>query len=142
VGYISVALGLAGLGAAQGFWPVAAAALVVGFFAIGGQLVLYTLAPARYPTLSRATGVGAAISFGRLGGISGPLAAGKLMALGMAPAGVLLAATPCALIAGAAALAVTFRPRSSASYITGATFDVGDGSSLGDAPADPLDAEL
>jgi AAHS family 3-hydroxyphenylpropionic acid transporter len=85
----------------------------VGFFAIGGQLVLYTLGPAYYPTLSRATGVGAAVSFGRLGGIAGPLAAGKLLALGLAPAGVLLAATPCAVIAGAAALGVALRPRTS-----------------------------
>ena len=113
VSYVCIALGLVGLGAAQGFWPVVAAGIVVGFFAIGGQLVLYTLAPNYYPTLSRATGVGAAVSFGRLGGISGPLAAGQLLALGLAPAGVLLAATPCALVAGVAALGVAFRPRSS-----------------------------
>lgn len=110
VSYVAIALALAGLGAAQGFWPVVAAGVVVGFFAIGGQLVLYTLAPAYYPTLGRATGVGAAVSFGRLGGIAGPLAAGKLLALGLAPAAVLLAATPCALLAGAAALGVAFRP--------------------------------
>jgi len=108
--YVAIALSLAGLGAAQGFWPVVGAGILVGFFAIGGQLVLYTLAPAHYPTLSRATGVGAAVSFGRLGGIAGPLAAGKLLALGLAPAMVLLAATPCALLAGAAALGVAFRP--------------------------------
>jgi AAHS family 3-hydroxyphenylpropionic acid transporter len=110
VSYVAVALSLAGLGAAQGFWPVVVAGVVVGFFAIGGQLVLYTLAPAFYPTLGRATGVGAAVSFGRLGGIAGPLAAGKLLALGLAPATVLLAATPCALLAGLAAMGVAFRP--------------------------------
>ena len=109
--YVAIAAGLVGLGAAQGFWPVVGAGIVVGFFAIGGQLVLYTLAPGYYPTLVRATGVGAAVSFGRLGGIAGPLAAGKLLALGMAPAGVLLAATPCALIAGVAALGVVLRRR-------------------------------
>lgn len=112
VGYAAIALSLAALGAAQGFWPVVAAGVVVGFFAIGGQLVLYTLAPAYYPTLGRATGVGAAVSFGRLGGIAGPLAAGKLLGLGLAPAAVLLAATPCAVLAGAAALAVVLRPTS------------------------------
>lgn len=108
--YVAIALSLAALGAAQGFWPVVAAGIVVGFFAIGGQLVLYTLAPAYYPTLGRATGVGAAVSFGRLGGIAGPLAAGKLLALGLAPAAVLLAATPCALLAGLAAIGVALRP--------------------------------
>ena len=113
VSYAAIALSLAGLGAAQGFWPVVGAGIVMGFFAIGGQLVLYTLAPAHYPTLGRATGVGAAVSFGRLGGIAGPLAAGKLLALGLTPAAVLLAATPCALLAGVAALGVALRPPAS-----------------------------
>lgn len=111
VTYVAIAAGLFALGAAQGFWPVVAAGVVIGFFAIGGQLVLYTLAPGCYPTLIRATGVGAAVSFGRLGGIAGPLAAGKLLALGIAPAGVLLAATPCAVLAGAAALGVALKRR-------------------------------
>jgi AAHS family 3-hydroxyphenylpropionic acid transporter len=109
VTYLGIAVSLFGLGAAQGYWPVVAVGVVMGFFAIGGQLVLYTVAPTYYPTLIRATGVGSAISFGRLGGIAGPLAAGKLLAIGMAPAGVLLAATPCALLAGAAALGLAFR---------------------------------
>lgn len=114
VTYLAIAAGLIGMAQAQGFLPVAIAGVVVGFFAIGGQLVLYTLAPVFYPTLVRATGVGAAVSFGRLGAVSGPLVAGKLLALGMAPATVLLAATPCAVLAGAAALAVTFRPNAEA----------------------------
>jgi AAHS family 3-hydroxyphenylpropionic acid transporter len=108
VTYIAIAVGLWGLGVAQGFWPVVLVGILVGFFAIGGQLVLYTLAPRYYPTLMRATGVGAAVSFGRLGGISGPLIAGKLLSIGMAPAAVLLAATPCAVIAGFAATWLAF----------------------------------
>jgi AAHS family 3-hydroxyphenylpropionic acid transporter len=111
VTYAAIAAALFGLGAVQGFWPVVAVGVVVGFFAIGGQLVPYTLAPVYYPILIRATGVGAAVSFGRLGGIAGPLAAGKLLALGMALAGVLLAATSCALIAGLAALGVALSRR-------------------------------
>ena len=108
VTYVAVIAGLWGMGAARGFWPAATVGIVVGFFAIGGQLVLYTLAPGYYPTLVRATGVGSAVSFGRLGGIAGPLAAGKLLALGLAPAAVLLTATPCAALAGLAAVALTF----------------------------------
>ena len=104
VGYLAMAASLWALGAAQGFWPVVGAGIVTGFFVIGGQLVLYAMSPALYPTLVRATGVGSAVSFGRLGGIGGPLAAGQLLGLGMTPAAVLLAASPCALIAGAAAL--------------------------------------
>ena len=108
VTYLAIVAGLWGLGVTQGFWPVAMVGIVVGFFAIGGQLVLYTLAPGYYPTLVRATGVGSAVSFGRLGGIAGPLAAGKLLAIGLAPAAVLLAATPCAALAGLAAVGLTF----------------------------------
>ncbi len=111
VTYGAIVASLYGLGAVEGFGPVAVMGVVVGFFAIGGQLVLYTLAPAYYPTLARATGVGAAVSVGRLGGIAGPLAAGKLLVLGVAPAGVLLAATPCAVIAGVAALAIVLTSR-------------------------------
>lgn len=109
VAYVTIAGGLVALGAAQAFWSVVAAGIVIGFFAIGGQLVLYTLAPSYYPTLIRATGVGSAVAVGRLGGIAGPFAAGKLLAMGIAPAGVLLAATPFSLIAGMAAIAVVFR---------------------------------
>jgi hypothetical protein len=36
------------------------------------------------------------------------LAAGKLLALGLAPAAVLLAATPCVALAGLAAVGLTF----------------------------------
>jgi AAHS family 3-hydroxyphenylpropionic acid transporter len=100
--YLAITASLFGLAIAQGFWPVVAAGVIVGFFAIGGQLILYAIAPAYYATLMRATGVGAAISFGRLGAVGGPLAAGLLLAGGVTPAGVLLIAAPCALLAGAA----------------------------------------
>jgi AAHS family 3-hydroxyphenylpropionic acid transporter len=101
--YAMIAASLVAMATTTGFWPVAVAGIFVGFFAIGGQLVLYTIAPAQYPTIVRATGVGAAVAVGRLGAISGPLAAGALLGAGVAPGGVLLAATPCVLIAGIAA---------------------------------------
>ncbi|WP_244624671.1 MFS transporter [Sphingomonas sp. So64.6b] len=110
VTYVGIVAGLFGLAMAQSFWPVVAIGIAVGFFVIGGQLILYTLAPSYYPILVRATGTGAAVSVGRLGGIFGPLAAGKLMAIGLAPAGVLIAAVPCALLAGLAAVSLTLRP--------------------------------
>ena len=109
--YAGMVAGLLGLAAAQGFWPVVGVGIAVGFFVIGGQLILYTLAPSYYPILVRATGTGAAVSVGRLGGIFGPLAAGSLMAMGIAPAGVLVAAVPFALAAGLAAVGLSLRPR-------------------------------
>ncbi|WP_326523633.1 MFS transporter [Sphingomonas sp.] len=109
--YAITAIGLWALGALQGLVPVVIAGIVVGFFAIGGQFLLYGLAPGFYPVLGRATGVGAAVSVGRLGAISGPLAAGALLAAGLSPALVLICAMPCALIGGAAALALATRSR-------------------------------
>lgn len=107
--YALIAAALCGLAAASGFGPVAAAGVILGFFAIGGQLVLYTVAPAYYPVLIRATGVGAAVAVGRFGAIAGPLTAGGLLAAGVAPAGILLAAVPGVVVAGAAAAALLLR---------------------------------
>lgn len=107
--YAITAIGLWALGALQGLVPVIIAGIFVGFFAIGGQFLLYGLAPGFYPVLGRATGVGAAVSVGRLGAISGPLAAGALLAAGLSPAMVLICAMPCAVIGGAAALGLAAR---------------------------------
>src|SRR3546814_8300262 len=62
------------------------------------------MAPSVYPTLSRSTGVGAAVAFGRMGAIAGPLIAGHLLAIGLSPAAVLIAAIPCVVLAGMCAL--------------------------------------
>lgn len=104
VTYLAVAISLWALGVIDGLTATIVAGVVVGFFAIGGQFVLYGIAPAVYPTLSRSTGVGAAVAFGRIGAIAGPLAAGHLLSVGFAPASVLAAAVPCVIIAGCSAL--------------------------------------
>ena len=111
VTYALMIAGLAAMAVAQGFAPVAAAGVLVGFFAVGGQLVLYAAAPAFYPVLARARGVGAAVGVGRLGAVAGPLATGALLAAGLTATGVLLAATPVAAAAGVAALALAARAR-------------------------------
>jgi AAHS family 3-hydroxyphenylpropionic acid transporter len=101
------AAGLASMATLTGLWPMLLAGIVTGFFVIGGQLVLYTLAPDIYPSRIRASGTGAAVSFGRLGGIAGPLLAGQLLAAGLSSGGVLLSAIPCALVAALAAAIAT-----------------------------------
>jgi AAHS family 3-hydroxyphenylpropionic acid transporter len=101
------AVGLASMATLTGLWPMLFAGIVTGFFVIGGQLVLYTLAPDIYPSRIRASGTGAAVSFGRLGGIAGPLLAGQLLAAGLSSGGVLLSAIPCALVAALAAAIAT-----------------------------------
>lgn len=102
--YLAVAISLWALGVIDGLTATIVAGVIVGFFAIGGQFVLYGIAPAVYPTLSRSTGVGAAVAFGRIGAIAGPLAAGHFLSIGFAPASVLAAAIPCVIIAGCSAL--------------------------------------
>ncbi|MCX9150112.1 3-(3-hydroxy-phenyl)propionate transporter MhpT [Pseudomonas sp. TB1-B1] len=103
---------LAGLGLAVGVIAMAIAGFAAGLFALAAQLVLYALAPPLYPTAVRATGVGAAVAIGRLGSVSGPLAAGQILAAGAGSTGVLLAASPGLVVAALAVLHILRRARS------------------------------
>lgn len=102
--YIGMLAALAGLGLFSQFGWMLAAGCLAGYCAIGGQLVLYALAPTLYPTACRATGVGAAVAVGRLGSMAGPLAAGQILAAGAGAGGLLGAAAPGLVIAAVAAL--------------------------------------
>lgn len=93
---------LAALGMAEAFASMVLAGFAAGMFATGGQGVLYALAPVFYRTEVRATGVGSAVAVGRLGAMSGPLVAGKMLALGFGSAGVMLASAPGLVLAGVA----------------------------------------
>jgi AAHS family 3-hydroxyphenylpropionic acid transporter len=97
--YTGLLLALAGIGLSENVAAMAAAGFAAGVFVMAAQLVLYALAPAYYPTLVRATGVGAAVAIGRLGSVSGPLAAGQILAAGAGSGGVLMAAAPGLLVA-------------------------------------------
>jgi len=74
-------------------------AFAAGFFVIGGQLVLYAIAPTLYPPSISGTGVGAAVAVGRIGSIIGPLIGGALLASGLGPGMVSTAAIPGLAIA-------------------------------------------
>ncbi|MFZ0550817.1 MAG: MFS transporter [Steroidobacteraceae bacterium] len=87
-----------------------AGAFLAGFFVIGGQLILYAMAPALYPTNVRGAGVGAAVAAGRLGSISGPLLAGVWLSHGFGPDTVPLIAIPGLLLAFVTALSLARRP--------------------------------
>lgn len=100
--YGGILAALAGLSLAGNFVLMVLAAMVAGFFAVGGQGVLYAFAPSCYRTEVRATGVGVAVAVGRLGAMSGPLVAGQALAMGGGAAGVLLGVMPgvaCAAVA-------------------------------------------
>ena len=109
VTYAAMSALLMSLVHASGFTQTAAAGTACGFFVTGGQLLLYAMIPRYYPPTARGTGVGAAVSVGRLGSISGPALVGLLLGAGFGAAAVFLAMMPGLIVAGAALtlLAVT-----------------------------------
>lgn len=54
--------------------------ILLSFFNLGAWGGLYAYTPEQYPTVIRGTGAGMAASFGRIGGILGPLLVGHLVA--------------------------------------------------------------
>jgi AAHS family 3-hydroxyphenylpropionic acid transporter len=97
-------------GGAVAWSVVAAVAFAVGFFVIGGQLVLYGIAPNYYVTATRSTGVGAAVAAGRVGAVVGPLIAGQMLGAGNDAGAVVRILLPIVAAAGAGALLLIFRP--------------------------------
>jgi AAHS family 3-hydroxyphenylpropionic acid transporter len=59
----------------------------------------------------RGRGSGAAIAWGRLGSVAGPLIGGYLLQGGSAPAEVVYAMAPFAFVAAAGVFALTFLPK-------------------------------
>ena len=112
--YLSILASLTALGLVTRLDSMLAAGFVAGFFATGGQCVLYALAPHFYPASIRATGVGSAVAIGRLGAMSGPLVAGKMLALGTGTAGVMLASAPGIVLAAAALFYLSTRRKACA----------------------------
>lgn len=100
--YTGMLASLLALGTASSLTAMLFSGFVAGLFATGGQSVLYALAPLFYRTEIRATGVGTAVAIGRLGAMSGPLLAGKMLALGTGTVGVMAASAPGILLVGAA----------------------------------------
>jgi AAHS family 4-hydroxybenzoate transporter-like MFS transporter len=77
-------------------------AVASGVGAVGAQSCLHAFAATFYPTGIRTTGVGWAVSVGRLGAILSPLAGGAMLGAGMGVAQILLAVTlaPALCLAG------------------------------------------
>ncbi len=88
-------------------------AMVFSFFAgigmVGGQICLNAITAASYPTTMRATGIGWALGFGRIGSVVGPVMGGFLLGIGWLPHALLALAVIPTL---AAALAVHLLSRS------------------------------
>jgi benzoate transport len=82
--------------------------VVVGLLVNGCIAGLYTVAPTRYGTGVRATGVGAALGVGRAGAILAPIAAGALLDAGWSNV-ALYSSTAALLVLGAVAILLLSR---------------------------------
>lgn len=78
------------------------AGVMGGIFSTGGQSILYGISPIFYSGTGKVTGVGSAISLGRLGAMTGPLLTGKILALGVGTTGILVASLPAVIISAIA----------------------------------------
>jgi AAHS family 3-hydroxyphenylpropionic acid transporter len=108
--YVGMAAALAALAVLNGMTLMLAAGCAAGFFAIGGQVVLYALAPRYYGVLIRGAGVGAAVAAGRLGSMTGPLMGGALLQAGFGANAVLAGAIPGMALAAIAAVILLRQP--------------------------------
>ncbi|MFK4047827.1 4-hydroxybenzoate transporter (plasmid) [Roseomonas mucosa] len=86
-----------------------AAGILTGATLMGSQALLYGIAPQCYLAEVRGTGVGLAVSVGRIGSITGPLLAGFLLASGMGPQQLLFAILPFVTVCGLATVALIIR---------------------------------
>lgn len=80
------------------------AGVFLSFFNLGAWGALYAYSPEQYPTVIRGTGTGMAASFGRIGGILGPLLVGTMLAADYG-VGWIFAIFCVAIIIGAMAVA-------------------------------------
>lgn len=69
-------------GTAESLGLLLASGMLLSFFNLGAWGALYAYTPEQYPTFIRGTGAGMAASFGRIGGILGPLLIGYLTTQG------------------------------------------------------------
>lgn len=83
------------------------AGVMGGIFSTGGQSILYAISPIFYSGAGKVTGVGSAISLGRLGAMTGPLLTGKILALGLGTTGILVASLPAVVVSAVAVTALS-----------------------------------
>ncbi|USK34333.1 MFS transporter [Bacillus sp. F19] len=77
---VGTALSAYFFGTAESLTLLLTSGIFLSFFNLGAWGALYAYTPEQYPTAVRGTGAGMAASFGRIGGILGPLLVGYLVA--------------------------------------------------------------
>ena len=108
LGFLTLIGVLIGLAQATDYFAVMALSAALGFFVLGCNYAVYGAAASYYPAEMRGRGSGAAIAWGRLGSVAGPLIGGYLLQGGSAPAEVVYAMAPFAFLAAAGVFALTF----------------------------------
>lgn len=111
IGFAALIGVLIALGQASGWLAVMALSGALGFFLLGCNYALYGAAAAFYPGEMRGRGSGAAIAWGRLGSVAGPLIGGWLLQGGASPGEVVYAMAPVALMAVVGVFALSFMER-------------------------------
>ncbi len=111
LGFLALIGVLIGLAQATDYFAVMALSGLLGFFVLGCNYAVYGAAASYYPAEMRGRGSGAAIAWGRLGSVAGPLIGGYLLQGGSAPDEVVYAMAPFALMAAAGVFALTFLRR-------------------------------
>ncbi len=84
-------------------------ALLLGGCVIASQGILYGVAGSLYPPQVQGTGVGAAVSFGRLGSVAGPLLAAAMLGAGRSPGEVVTGLLPIVIAGGLGILFLGWR---------------------------------
>jgi AAHS family 3-hydroxyphenylpropionic acid transporter len=111
VAYIGFLIGICGMAFTGTVELLLISIGMVGFFLLGAQYSLNGVSPMYYPPAARGLGIGAAIAFGRIGSVTGPLMAGYVMKTGIGPlhgpSGVAMAMIPLVIVAGLAVFALT-----------------------------------
>ena len=90
-----------------------AAVILAGVGTVGTQILINVFVAGRFPVQSRATAVGTALAFGRLGGIQGPVFGGVLLSAQL-PTSALFYAFAAPAILGALLVVLVPRPESAA----------------------------
>ena len=110
-GFLGLVIVLIALGQATDYFAIMALSGALGVFLLGCNYALYGAAASYYPPEMRGRGAGAAIAWGRLGAVVGPLIGGYLLQGGSAPGEVVYAMAPFALAAALGVMLLSFARR-------------------------------
>lgn len=109
--YVGGAVCVGALGLATGsFLQVAALCFLAGVALAGGQACNSAIAAARYPSVIRATGIGWALSIGRLGAVLGPMIVAIGLQHNLSNQVIFMIAGGFGLVSAAALIILTYQP--------------------------------